>query len=81
MSEKNINKNEENWLAKFEQLKKHVSTTGHFPNKHCTLSHFVKYTRKKINEGTLEEWKRDLFTELANSRSSAHTGGRKKKTV
>ena len=29
-----------------------------FPDKHTRLSHKVKYTRKKINEGTLEEWKR-----------------------
>lgn len=26
------------------------------PDKHTRLSHKVKYTRKKIKEGTLEEW-------------------------
>lgn len=30
-------------------------TTG-FPNKHTNLLSKVKYTRKKINDGTLEEW-------------------------
>ena len=38
-------------------------------------------TRKKINEGTLEEWKRVMFEEIAEMRElSIHTGGRKKKT-
>ena len=70
---------DENWLAKYEQLKTHVAKTGHFPAKHCTLNHFCKYTRRKINEGKLEDWKRELFEELAAGRSNSHTGGRTRK--
>ena len=40
----------------------------------------VKYTRKKINDGTLEVWKKEQFLEVANMRDmEEHTGGRKKK--
>ena len=43
------------------------------------MSHKVKYTRKKINEGTLEEWKRVMFEEIAEMRDlTIHTGGRRK---
>lgn len=50
-----------------------------FPDKHTRLSHKVKYTRKKINEGTLEEWKRVMFEEIAEMRDlTIHTGGRRK---
>lgn len=73
-------KNDGNWLAKFELLKAHVAETGHFPDKHCMLNHFCKYTRRKINEGKLEEWKKEMFEELAASRRlNEHTGGRRKK--
>lgn len=72
-------KNDEMWLANFEALKAHVAETGHFANKHTRLNAFVKYTRKKLNAGMLEEWKKELFLELAESRSDSHTGGRKKK--
>lgn len=32
----------------------------------------VKYTRKKINAGTLEEWKKEQFLEVANMRDETH---------
>ena len=48
-----------------------------FPDEHTRLSHKVKYTRKKINDGTLEEWKRVMFEEIAEMRGlTIHTGGR-----
>lgn len=71
--------NDERWMANYEALKAHVAETGHFANKHTRLNAFVKYTRKKLNSGTLEEWKKELFLGLAESRSDSHTGGRKKK--
>lgn len=74
-------KNDEKWLANFEALKAHVAETGHFANKHTRLNAFVKYNRKKLNAGTLEEWKKELFLELAESRGHSHTGGRKKKSI
>ena len=47
-----------------------------FPDEHTRLSHKVKYTRKKINDGTLEEWKRVMFEEIAEMRGlTIHTGG------
>lgn len=58
-----------------------------FPDKHTRLSHKVKYTRKihstplrnRKYEGTLEEWKRVMFEEIAGMRDlSIHTGGRRK---
>lgn len=74
-------KNDEKWMAIYEALKAHLAETGHFANKHTRLYAFVKYTRKKLNAGTLEEWKKDLFLELVESRSDSHTGGRKKRSI
>lgn len=39
----------------------------------------VKYVRRKINEGAIEEWKKALFIEIAEMRDmEEHTGGRRK---
>ena len=39
----------------------------------------VKYTRKKINDGTLEDWKKEQFLEVAGMRDmEEHTGGKRK---
>ncbi|MBQ0089847.1 MAG: hypothetical protein KBT27_11015 [Prevotellaceae bacterium] len=36
----------------------------------------MKYTRKKINDGTLEDWKKEQFLEVANMRDmEEHCGG------
>lgn len=74
-------KSEENWLANYEALKAHVLETGHFPDKHSVGNNWGRYQRKCIKAGTLEDWKRELFEELAASRSNSHTGGRKKKQI
>ena len=75
-----VTKNDENWMKHYEELKAYVEEHHLFPDKHTRLSHKIKYTRKKINEGTLEEWKRVLFEEIAEMRDlSLHTGGRKPK--
>lgn len=47
---------EESWNAFIEELRAYVLEHHHFPNKHTNLLSRVKYTRKKINDGTLEEW-------------------------
>ena len=74
-------KNDRNFIACCDELRAYVEEHHLFPDKHTRLSHKVKYTRKKINEGTLEEWKRVMFEEIAEMRElSIHTGGRKKKT-
>lgn len=72
-------KNEDNWMSNFEALKAHVAITGHFPDKHSTLNNWVRYQRKRMKAGIMPEEQKRLFIELADSRSSEHTGGRKKK--
>lgn len=46
-----------------DELRAYVEVYRLFPDKHTRLSHKIKYTRKKINEGALEEWKRVMFEE------------------
>lgn len=73
-------KNDENYRTFIDELRAYVEEYKLFPDKHTRLSHKIKYTRKKIKEGTLEEWKRVMFEEIADMRNlSIHTGGRKKK--
>lgn len=69
---------EESWNHNFGLLKVYIEEHHHFPNKHTNLLSRVKYTRKKINDGTLEGWKREQFLEVANMRDmEEHTGGRR----
>ena len=46
----------ESWNAFIDELRTYVREHHHFPNKHTRLLSKVKYTRKKINDGTLEDW-------------------------
>ena len=72
--------NEEKWYAFMDELGTYVVEHHHFPNKHTNLLSKVKYTRKKINNGTLEAWKKAMFMEVAGRRDmEEHCGGRKKK--
>ena len=59
---------EESWNAFIDELRAYVQEHHHFPNKHTRLLSKVKYTRKKINDGTLEEWKKEQFLEVAKMR-------------
>ena len=69
----------ESWNAFIDELRAYVLEHHHFPNKHTNLLSKVKYTRKKINDGTLEEWKKEQFLEVANMRDmEEHTGGKRK---
>ena len=73
---------DESFIAFCKELRAYVEVHHHFPKKHTNLLSRVKYTRKKINEGTLEEWKRVMFEEIAGMRDmSIHTGGRKRKVL
>ena len=72
-------KNDENFIAFCDELRAYAEEHHLFPDKHTRLSHKVKYIRKKINEGTLEKWKRVMFEEIAEMRDlTIHTGGRRK---
>ena len=73
-------KSEDNWNIRFNELKAHVAETGHFPDKHSILNNWVRYQRKRIKAGLMNDEQRSLFETLAASRSKAHTGGRKKKS-
>lgn len=68
---------DQNFIAFRDELRAYIVEHRLFPDKHTRLSHKIKYTRKKINEGTLAEWKRVMFEEIANARDlTIHTGGR-----
>lgn len=73
-------KYENNWLANYEAVKAHVTQTGHFPDKHSVGNNWCRYQRKRIKAGTMPEEQKRLFEELAASRSTSHTGGRKPKS-
>lgn len=71
--------NEERWIKLITELRAYVAEHHHFPNKHTFLLNAIKYTRKKIREGTLDEWKVEQFREIEGMRwMEEHTGGRKK---
>lgn len=73
-------KNDENFIKFCDELRAYVQEHHLFPPKHTNLLSRVKYTRKKIKDGTLEEWKRVMFEEIKAMRNlRIHTGGRKKK--
>ena len=73
-------KNGQNFIAFCDELRAYVEEHHLFPQKHSRLSHKIKYTRKKINEDALEDWKQVMFGEIADMRDlSIHTGGRKKR--
>lgn len=76
-----MGKTEDNWMRRYEELKAHVQVTGHFANKHTRLNTWVKYQRKRMKAGQMSPEQLRLFTELADSRSHEHTGGRRKKTA
>lgn len=77
-------KTDSKWLSNFECLKAYIAEHHHLPPKSATdgkwMLNFAKYTRKKIKEGTLDDWKREMFESLMAERwMDEHTGGRKKK--
>ena len=73
-------KNDRNFSAFCDELRAYVSENKHFPNKHTRLLNKIKFVRRKINQGTLEEWKLKMFLDIAGMRDmDGHTGGRKKK--
>lgn len=77
-----MTRNDENWLANYEDLKTYIQERGHLPDKHVvenrSLLSWAKYQRKKNKEGTLGEDKREMFETLLATRSNEHTGGRRK---
>ena len=76
-------KSESNWYYNYEALKAYILERGHLPDKHVvenrSLLSWAKYQRKKIKEGSLDNEKQELFESLLATRSTEHTGGRRKK--
>lgn len=76
----NVRKNDQNFIAFCDELRAYVLENRHFPNKHTWLLNKIKFIRRKINQGTLEEWKLKMFLDIAGMRDmDGYTGGRKKK--
>lgn len=75
-----MSKNDENFIAFCDELRAYVEEHGLFPPKHTNMLSRIKYVRKKIKAGTLEDWKRVMFEEIERARDlTFHTGGRKRK--
>lgn len=67
------------WDAFIKELRAYIEEHHHGPLKHTSLLNAIKHTRKKIREGTLEDWKVEQFREIEGMRDmEEHTGGRKK---
>ena len=71
------------WNRNYRKLKAYIDEHHHLPDKkkveHRGLLNWVKYTRKKINDGSLEEWKKEQFLEVAGMRDmEEHCGGKRK---
>lgn len=74
-----MKKTDQNFISFCNELRAYVQEHHHFPNKHTNLLSKVKYVRRKINEGAIEDWKKALFIEIAEMRDmEEHTGGRRK---
>lgn len=72
--------NEEKWLTFITMLREYIEVHHHGPLKHTSLLNQIKYTRKKIKEGKLEDAKVQEFNNIMAMREfSEHTGGRKRK--
>lgn len=73
--------NDERWNAFISELRAYIEEHHHGPNKHSRMLNAIKYTRKKIKEGKLEDEKVKEFEEVMSLRCMGeHTGGRKKAT-
>lgn len=77
-------KNEENWLANYEALKAYIDEHHHLPPKDAPLGakyllNWMKYQRKRMKADLMSGEQKDMLEKLLDSRSSEHTGGRKRK--
>lgn len=70
--------NEERWDIFIRDLREYIQEHHHGPNKHSRMLNAIKYTRKKIKEGKLEDEKVKEFEAVMSLRwMDEHTGGRK----
>lgn len=63
-----MSKNDENFIAFCDEFRTYEKVHHLFPHQATSLQNAIKYTRKKIREGTLEEWKVEQFREIEEMR-------------
>ena len=69
-------KNDQNFIAFCDKLRSYVLENRYFSNKQIRLLNKIKFVCRKINQGTLEEWKLKMFLDIAGMRDmDEHTGG------
>lgn len=78
-------KNNENWVANYEALKAYIEEHHHLPAKDSGMNakyllNWVKYQRKRMKAGLISNEQKVMLEALLQSRSTEHTGGRKRKT-
>lgn len=76
-------KNVVNWLRNYEALKAYIGEHHHLPSKDSGMNakyllNWVKYQRKRMKAGLMNDEQRVMLESLLDSRSTEHTGGRKK---
>ena len=75
-------KNDERWNIFIHDLREYILEHHHGANKHSRMLNAIKYTRKKIKEGKLEDEKVKEFEGVMSlRRMDEHTGGRKKSPI
>lgn len=77
--------NEERWRSNYKALEEYIELHHHLPSKDSGLNakyllNWVKYQRKRMKAGLMSEEQKILLEFLLDSRSTEHTGGRKKNT-
>lgn len=76
-------KNEENCKLRYDELCEYISVHKHLPDKHKETDRnklsWWKSQMKKKKVGKLTEEQEQLLQILADSRSTEHTGGRRKR--
>ncbi len=74
--------NEKRWRVFINELRTYILEHNHGPNKHSRMLNAIKYTRKKIKEGKLEESKIQEFESVMSLRKmDEHTGGCRKREL
>ena len=73
--------NEERWNAFIVELRNYIDEHHLGPSKHTTLSNKVRYFKRKLKGGTLDEEKATELESVLSMRDlSIHTGGRKRRS-
>lgn len=77
LGEKKTSKNDRIFIAFCDELRAYVEKHKHFPVRYTTLNNKIRYARKKINAGTLEDWKLKMFMDIAKMRAMNEQTGKR----